>query len=122
MDNEKLKVANLFDDLESVIEIRLSKFVEPEEATELESAIHTFIPAHIQWLEEALLSLKNEEVSNSEFLSKLIGGLHHLSLDFEELRDLFLNISDRLEYNCSIKSETHDTDENDDNEEEVFGF
>ena len=103
MDKEKSKVPIFFDDIESVVEIRLSKFVEPEEASELESALHTFIPTHIQWLEEALLSLKDEEVSDSESLSKLIGSLHNLSLDFEELRDLFLTISDRLENNNPTK-------------------
>jgi hypothetical protein len=103
MDKEKSKVPIFFDDIESVVEIRLSKFVEPEEASELESALHTFIPTHIQWLEEALLSLKDEEVSDSESLSKLIGSLHNLSLDFEELRDLFLTISDRLENNYPTK-------------------
>lgn len=97
MDKEKSKVPIFFDDIESVVEIRLSKFVEPEEAAELESALHTFIPTHIQWLEEALLSLKDQEVSDSESLLKLIGSLHNLSLDFEELRDLFLTISDRVE-------------------------
>ena len=103
MDKEKSKVPIFFDDIESVVEIRLSKFVEPEEAAELESALHTFIPTHIQWLEEALLSLKDEEVSDSESLSKLIGSLHNLSLDFEELRDLFLTISDRVENNYPTK-------------------
>lgn len=103
MDKEKSKAPIFFDDIESVVEIRLSKFVEPEEASELESALHTFIPTHIQWLEEALLSLKDEEVSDSESLSKLIGSLHNLSLDFEELRDLFLTISDRLENNYPTK-------------------
>ena len=99
MDKEKSKVPIFFDDIESVVERRLSKFVEPEEASELESALYTFIPTHIQWLEEALLLLKDEEVSDSESLSKLIGSLHNLSLDFEELRDLFLTISDRVENN-----------------------
>ena len=103
MDKEKSKVPIFFDDIESVVERRLSKFVEPEEASELESALHTFIPTHIQWLEEALLSLKDEEVSDSESLSKLISSLHNLSLDFEELRDLFLTISDRVENNYPTK-------------------
>ena len=36
MDKEKSKVQIFFDDIESVVEIRLSKFVETEEASELE--------------------------------------------------------------------------------------
>ena len=103
LDTEKTNFQKIFDDIESVVERRLSKFVEPEEASELESALYTFIPTHIQWLEEALLLLKDEEVSDSESLSKLIGSLHNLSLDFEELRDLFLTISDRVENNYPTK-------------------
>lgn len=70
---------------------------------DIEDSTKIFIPRHIDWLSQALSDMNNESLEwencsdKREILSKVIVSVHNLALDFEELEEQLLEISEQFD-------------------------
>ena len=62
--------------------------------------LRNYIPNHVCWIkkgnEKLVQSLTKDNQLDREAISQMIVGLHNLSLDYEELCDILLKLSDDI--------------------------
>lgn len=65
-----------------------------------------YIPNHVDWIrkgnEKLVYSVTQDKKLDREAISQIIVGVRNLSLDFEELCDILLKISDEIDKNASF--------------------
>lgn len=65
-----------------------------------------YIPNHVDWIrkgnEKFVYSITQDKKLDREAISQIIVGVRNLSLDFEELCDILLRISDEIDKNESF--------------------
>ena len=65
--------------------------------------LRDYIPNHVGWIpkgnEKLVQSLTKDNQLDREAISQMIIGLRNLSLDFEELCDILLKLSDEIDRN-----------------------
>ena len=65
-----------------------------------------YIPNHVDWIrkgnEKLVYSVTQDIKLDREAISQIIVGVRNLSLDFEELCDILLKISDEIDKNASF--------------------
>ena len=90
--------------VESISLIQTSQAEVPfsEEALEgFTDYLRAYIPNHVGWIkkgnEKLVQSLTKDNQLDREAISQMIVGLHNLSLDFEELCDILLKLSDEID-------------------------
>lgn len=90
--------------VESISLIQISQAEVPFSEDVLEDFtdyLRDYIPNHVGWIqkgnENLVQSLTKDNQLDREAISQMIVGLHNLSLDFEELCDILLKLSEEID-------------------------